>query len=231
MANSRDFPEYQLKIGEHSLLIDEKKFNLLKNINSCGSITKSSKESNIPYRTALKYIEVMETLLEAPVVITQRGGKGGGGGSKLAQTGQLIVKEYIKLKKIIEKHSNMNEIEGTVKSLDTNNRVMIVVIGTNDIVLPINQTLKKGDNVLILISPEDIFIMLHPQKSSVRNIIESKIVGMEIHDEMVRLKLFLDENIQILVDITKYSWETLDLSLEKKVYAGFKATSLSVIKI
>ena len=231
MANTRDFPEYQLQIGDKSLLIDEKKFKLLKNIDSCGSITKASKESQVPYRTALKYIEIMENLLGSPVVITQRGGKGGGGGSKLAETGKLIVKEYIKLNKILKKHSDLNEIEGIVTSLDIHNRVMNVKIGKNEVLLPLNKDSERGDNVLILISPEDVFIMLNPQESSVRNIVKSKIVGMEIQNEMVRLKLALDENVFILVDITKYSWEKLNLSLEMNVFAGFKATSLSVIKI
>lgn len=231
MTNSRDIPEYQLQIGDKSLLMDEKKFHLLKSIDSCGSITKASAKSQVPYRTALKYIEVIEKIVGMPVVFTQRGGKGGGGGSKLSDTGKLIIKEYSKLNQILKKHANLNEIEGVISSLDTHNRVMNVKIGKNEVLLPFSEDLDEGDNVLILISPEDIFIMLEPQESSVRNIVEGKIVGMEIQNEMVRLKVSLDPIIHILVDITKYSWEKLELGLEKKVFVGFKATSLSLIKI
>jgi molybdate transport system regulatory protein len=231
MANSRDIPEYQLQIGDKYLLFDEKKFRLLQSINECGSITKASKQTHVPYRTALKYIEVIEKIVGMPVVLTKRGGKGGGGGSKLSDTGKLIIREYIKLNQILKKHSNLNEIEGTVSSLDLNNRVMNVKIGKNEVLLPISEDLQEGDEVLILISPEDIFIMLQPQESSVRNIVAGKIVGMEIQNEMVRLKVALDPIINILVDITRYSWEKLELDLEKEVFVGFKATSLSIIKI
>jgi molybdate transport system regulatory protein len=231
MANTRDIPEYQLEIGEKSLLMDERKFQLLKYIDSLGSITRASKESKIPYRTALKYIEVIEKIVGQAVVLTQRGGKGGGGGSQLTDTGKLIIKEYIKLNQIIKKHSNLNEIEGTVSSLEIENRVMNVKIGQNEILLPLHEDLEKGDKVLILINPEDIFIMLRPQESSVRNIVEGEIVGMEIQNEMVKLKVALDPLTNILVSITRYSWEKLELSLEKKVFVGFKATSLSLIKM
>lgn len=231
MANTRDIPEYQLEIGEKSLLMDERKFQLLKYIDSLGSITRASKESKIPYRTALKYIEVIEKIVGQAVVLTQRGGKGGGGGSQLTNTGKLIIKEYIKLNQIIKKHSNLNEIEGTVSSLEIENRVMNVKIGQNEILLPLHEDLEKGDKVLILINPEDIFIMLRPQESSVRNIVEGEIVGMEIQNEMVKLKVALDPLTNILVSITRYSWEKLELSLEKKVFVGFKATSLSLIKM
>jgi molybdate transport system regulatory protein len=73
--------------------------------------------------------------------------------------------------------------------------------------------------------------MLRPQESSVRNIVEGEIVGMEIQNEMVKLKVALDPLTNILVSITRYSWEKLELSLEKKVFVGFKATSLSLIKM
>jgi molybdate transport system regulatory protein len=231
MANSRDIPEYQLEIGEKSLLIDERKFQLLKYIDSLGSITRASKESKIPYRTSLKYIEVIEKIMGQPIVLTKRGGRGGGGGSKLTDAGKLIIREYIKLNQIIKKHSNLNEIEGTVSSLDLENRVMNVKIGQNEILLPLHEDLEEYDKVLILINPEDIFIMLRPQESSVRNIVEGEIVGMEIQNEMVNLKVALDPLTHILVSITRYSWEKLELSLEKKVFVGFKATSLSLIKM
>ncbi len=81
-----------------------------------------------------------------------------------------------------------------------NNRVMNVKIGQNEIIITPPQGFGKGDKVLILIiNPEDIFIMLRPQESSVRNIVEGEIVGMEIQNEMVKLKVALDPLTNILV--------------------------------
>ena len=79
MTRIRDTPEYQLEIGDKSILLDEKKFDLLRYIEEYGSIMKASAKSKIPYRTALKYLELMENMLGSPVVSSKRGGKGGGG--------------------------------------------------------------------------------------------------------------------------------------------------------
>ncbi|MEW6010632.1 MAG: TOBE domain-containing protein [Euryarchaeota archaeon] len=231
MANIRDRPEYQLEIDNQYLLIDDKKFNLLKKIDSCGSITRASQQAQVPYRTALKYIEIMEKVVGSPVVLTQRGGKGGGGGSQLTPTGKLIIKEYKKLNEILQKHSHMNEIEGQVITRDEENQVMGMQVGNHEVMLPLSDDLKIGDHALILLSPEDIFIMLELQESSVRNILPGKIVGMELKNKMVRIKLDLGNDIPVLVDITRYSWEKLNLDLGRQVFAGFKATSPSVMKI
>ena len=231
MANIRDHPEYQIQIGNRNLLLDDKKFQLLKKINSCGSITKASLKAGIPYRTALKYIEIMERILDSPVVLSQRGGKGGGGSSQLTKTGKLVVKEYMKLNEILQKHAQLNEIEGRVKGLDIKNQVMKIQVGNHEILVPIDEDFEIDEKVLILVSPEDIFIMIKHQESSVRNIIKGKIVGMELKNKIVSIKIELSNTIPILVNITHYSRDKLNLELGKKVFIGFKAASLSVIKI
>lgn len=231
MAKIRDQPEYKLKIGKNYLLIDDKKFQLLDKIDICGSISKASQKAKMPYRTALKYIELMEKILDSPVVISERGGKGGGGSSRLTETGKLIVKEYLKFNKILQKHDPINEIEGRIKTVDSKNQLMSILVNDHEIIIPFSEDFKRGDTVLILLSPEEIFIMEKKQKSSVRNVIKGKILGMELKDNMVRLKIDLGENIPISVDITHYSWHELNLDLEKEVFVGFKATSLRVIKI
>ena len=87
-----------------------------------------------------------------------------------------------------------------------------------------------GYAVLILISPDYIMAMLEPQPSSLRNVRSCEIVGMELKEGTVRLTVTLD-GISLMVDVTEYSREKLDLNLGKKVYIGFKAASISVIKI
>jgi molybdate transport system regulatory protein len=228
---SMENPEYQLEIGGKSVLVDHKKFLLLKCIEERGSIVEASQKTGIPYRSALKYIEIMEDKLESRVVATQRGGKGGGGGSKLTNTGKLVLREYFKFESIFKKHSDVNELEGRVLNMDKENRVINVNLNQITIMLPIMEDLKVGDEVLLLISPEEIFIMLEPQESSVRNVFEGKVMEMGFKNDMVRLKVSLDDDISLLADITEYSREKLDLNLGKKVFIGFKAASVPVIKI
>lgn len=231
MSSSSESPECQLHIGNKSIILDYKKYLLLKFIKDYGSITKASQKTDIPYRTALKYIEIIENQLNSKIVSTKRGGAGGGGGSQLTNTGKMIIKEYAKFNSIIKKHSDLNEVEGRVLNIDRDGRVMNVDLDEKTIVLPIIEDIKVGDEVLLLISPEEIFIMLEPQESSVRNIFEGKIIEMGFQNEMVRLKISLTEKISLLADITEYSREKLNLNLGKNVFIGFKAASVPVIKL
>ncbi len=228
---SMENPEYKLEIGGKSVLLDYKKFLLLKCIGERGSIVKASQKTGIPYRTALKYIEIIEEQLERRIVATQRGGKGGGGGSQLTDIGKMVLREYSKFESIFKKHADVNELEGRVLNMDKENRVMNVNLNEIKIMIPIMEDLKVGDKVLLLISPEEIFIMLEPQESSVRNVFEGKVMEMGFKNDMVRLKVSLDDEVSLSADITEYSREKLDLNLGKKVFIGFKAASVPVIKI
>lgn len=222
--------DVHLEIGDKTVFFDQKRFFLLKYIDELGSIMKASKKANIPYLSALKYIEDMETEVESPVVITQRGGKGGGGGSRLSETGKSLTWEYIKLSNVIRKHRVVNEISGLVSEIDEVSRIIKIVLDSMKISIPLTEDLDVGDAVLILISPDDIMVMLEPQPSSLRNVFPCEIVGMELKEGTVRLTVTLD-GISLMVDVTEYSREKLDLNLGKKVYIGFKAASISVIKI
>ncbi len=219
-----------LNIRGKQILLNNKKFHLLKYIEKYRSISKASKEANIPYRSAHKYIEQLENDLGSRIIATQRGGKGGGGGSQLTVTGKSLLWEYIKIMNILKKHWEVNEIEGTVSELNEDNKVMKVTLKSKEIVLPLMKDLKIGDKVLLLLSPEEIFVMLEPYESSVRNLFESKIMAMELKDEMVRLTVDLN-GFKIFADITEYSREKLDLKLGKIIFIGFKATSMPVIKV
>ncbi|PKL66396.1 MAG: transcriptional regulator [Methanobacteriales archaeon HGW-Methanobacteriales-1] len=222
--------EYNLNINGKNMLMDSRRFELLKKIDNCGSIMNASKKTKIPYRTALKYIEVMEETLGHGVVFTTRGGRGGGGGSKLSSLGKEIVKEYTKVEKVLQKVSQTNELSGKISIIDEEGKVMHIDFNGEDITLPMTPDFKLGEDVILLISPEDIIVMLEPQESSVRNIIEGKIVGLKLHDDMVRLEIQLSNKETLDVDVTEFSREKLELDLGKIVFIGFKAVSLAVVK-
>ena len=164
-------------------------------------------------------------------MVTQRGGAGGGGGSQLTSIGKMVIKEYSKFKSIMKKHLDVNELEGYVEDIDKKNRVMNIRINNIRVMLPIIENLKVDDDVLLLISPDQIFIMLELQESSVRNIFEGQIIEMKFKNEMVRLTVTLDDGINMQADITEYSRDKLNLNLGKNVFIGFKAVSIPVIKL
>ncbi len=230
MERTEDGPQYRLKFDDKKILLNNKKFRLLEYIDKCGSIIDASKEAQIPYRSSLKYIEDLEKELEATLVSTKRGGKGGGGGSKLTEDGKLILKEYRKVESILKMHEEVNEIESDIIDIDDKNKIAILKLNDQNVIIPLRGKLKIGDRVLILIRPEDIFVMLEPHESSVRNIFQGKIVGMELKNHLVRLNIEINETI-LLADITEYAREDLNLILGKTVYIGFKATAIAMIKI
>ncbi|BDZ67456.1 TOBE domain-containing protein [Methanobacterium ferruginis] len=230
MDSAKDGPQYRLRLDEKIVLLNKKKFKLLKYIDECGSITQASKQANIPYRSALKYIENLENDLNNTIVSTKRGGKGGGGGSKLTDKGKHILKEYRKVDSILKMHADVNEIEGEISDIDVENKIANIYLNGNKVILPLRGNFKIGDKVLILISPDDIFVMLEPQESSVRNIFPGKITSMELKANLVRLTVDLGET-SLFVDITEYAREQLDITLGKHIYIGFKAAATAMVKI
>lgn len=230
MDKIKDGPQYRLKFDDKIILLNNKKFKLLEYIDECGSIMKAAKKGNIPYRSALKYIEELERESNRSIVSTKRGGKGGGGKSKLTSSGKSILKEYRKVEIILNMHDDVNEIESNILNIDEKNKIANIKLNNENVILPLRGNFKIGDRVLVLISPEDIFVMLEPQESSVRNIFGGKIIGMELKDHLVRLNVKIGD-ITLFVDVTEYAREQLDLTLGKDIYIGFKAAAIAMVKI
>lgn len=226
----KEGPQYRLEFNDSIILINKKKFKLLKFIDECGSIMKASKSAEIPYRSALKYIEELENEVNKSLVSTKRGGKGGGGESKLTNDGKLILKEYKKVDSILKMHADVNEIEGNIEDVDSEKKIANIFIDNKKVILPLRSNFKVGDSVLVLISPEDIFVMLKPQESSVRNIFPAKIIGMELKNHLVRLNVNFGD-LSLFVDVTEHSREQLNLTLGKDIFIGFKAAAVAMVKI
>lgn len=234
MAGLEKKPKYKLdmevEIDDKTVSLNNKKSKLLQCIDKYGSIVKASEETGIPYRTALKNIEIMENELGSPIVVTKRGGKGGGGSSELTDKGKQVLFKFIKVNRVLKKHADLNEIEGTVSEIDEEKKVMKVTLDKKELIVPTSKDFKVGDDVLVSISPNNIFVILEPQESSVRNMLEGVITEMRFKDDKVRLSVAINGN-NVFVDITEFSRKELDLTLGKKIFIGFKAASVDIIKI
>ncbi|MFX1304354.1 MAG: winged helix-turn-helix domain-containing protein [Promethearchaeota archaeon] len=82
--------------------------NLLYHIekNETGSLTQAAKECNYSYKYAWNILKRIEKRTGKPVVLTGKGGRGGGGWVKLNEWGQHLLevyKNYLKEIKKIEK--------------------------------------------------------------------------------------------------------------------------------
>ena len=222
--------EYKINVDGNSFLLDSKKYQLLESILDTGSLTESAKMVKISYRTALNYIDKIESTLQVKIVSTSKGGKGGGGGTTLTEEGYSILKECKKINAIMELHKDVNEIEAEVLVIDESKGVMTVKMTSFEVNIPLNKNYVVGDKVLALISYDNIFLMLEPQKSSIRNIIKGTIVEMRLNNEIIRVKVDVG-GVSIFSDITVSAEKELSLTIGKEIYIGFKAMSVATLKL
>lgn len=230
MTNVKADAGYIITIGDNSLLLDKKKFDLLQNIWDTGSIAHAAKNINISYRTALNYIEKIEETLDINIVSTKKGGKGGGGGTSLTDEGFYILKECKKINAIMELHNDVNELEATVTDINEDKGIIDIKIKDTVIKIPLNKNYKVGDELLVLISYDDIFITIEPHTSSIRNIMKGKVVEIQLKDKIIRVKIDVG-GIFIYSDITVSAEKELNLTIGKEVYVAFKAMSVATLKL
>lgn len=230
MADVKAGVEYKINIDGNSFLLDSKKYLLLESILDTGSLTEAAKIIKVSYRTALNYIEKIESSLDVKIVYTTKGGKGGGGGTSLTEEGYSILKECKKINAIMELHKDVNEIESEVVSIDDARGVMTIKMQEFEINAPLNRNYEVGDKLLALISYDNIFLMLEPQTSSIRNILKGQIVEMRLEKEVIRVKIDVG-GTTLCCDITLSAEKELNLSIGKEVYIGFKAMSVATLKL
>lgn len=222
--------EYKINFNDNAFLLDHKKFKLLEGILNTGSITDASKLIDVSYRTALNYINKIETALNVSIVSTSKGGKGGGGGAILTPEGRSILKECKKINAIMQLHRDVNEIETVVSDIDEDEGVMELTKNDLSIKIPLDRSYALGDNILALISYDNIFIMLEPSTSSIRNIIDGKIVEMKLDGEVIKVRIDVG-GVELYSFITLSAEKDLNLTIGKTVYIGFKAMSVATLKL
>ena len=230
MADVKAGVEYKINVNNNLFLLDNKKYQLLQSILDYGSLTKAAKEIKVSYRTALNYIEKMEMALDVKIVNTTKGGKGGGGGTSLTDDGYSILKECKKINAIMELHKDVNEIEAEIVDVNLEKGVMTIKMNQFEINAPLNRNYELGDKILALISYDNIFLMLEPQSSSIRNVLKGQIVEMRLKNEIIRVKIDVG-GVVLCSYITVSAEKELNLNIGSEVYVGFKAMSVATLKL
>ena len=222
--------EYKIFMNNKSFLLDRKKYELLDDINSCNSISEAAKLNEISYRTALNFINKIESALDIDIVDTYKGGKGGGGKTNLTEDGFSILKECKKVNAIMELHKDFNEIETTVSNIDKSKGIMELKNNDFVITVPSKNKLEIGDRILALINYDNIFLMLEPQQSTIRNIIKGKILEMNLENSIIRVKIDVG-GIYLFSYITVSAKKDLGFDLGDEVFVAFKAMSVATLKL
>ncbi|NWG10272.1 ABC transporter ATP-binding protein [Candidatus Bathyarchaeota archaeon] len=115
-----------------------------------------------------------------------------------------------------------NTFAGTAEI--TEDGITLVDIG-NDV--QIAATAQSSGKVSVFISPEDIILSKDRFSSSARNIFKGRITEILDLDSVVRLKV--DVGKPFIVQITKRSFNDMELNLNTEVYLAFKASSVQTI--
>lgn len=161
----------------------EKRIDLLIAIKKTGSINKASKEVPLSYKAAWEAVEDMNNLSQTPIVIRETGGKDGGG-TRLTEYGENLLKTYIILKeeqnKFLENLNRITDINsGTLKTIrrlsmqiSARNQIIgkIININLGSVNAQITLELKSGKQLVSIIT-----------LSSVDNL------GLNLNDEVIAL--------------------------------------------
>jgi len=105
----------RVKLDLDGVVMGSGKADLLRKIESLGSISAAAREMDINYRRAWFLLETLNTALGRPVVVTTTRGASGGGAS-LTPVGQALLEAYDHCQESVETHSQ--------NALDTLRRVL-----------------------------------------------------------------------------------------------------------
>lgn len=105
---------------------------ILEAIKEEGSISRAARKVGMSYRHVWSYLDNMQKVLKEPIVETYKGGRTGGGGARLTELGESLLKEYRRVEGYVgeilvdEEHweavglkiSARNRLKGVVKEVE-----------------------------------------------------------------------------------------------------------------
>ena len=95
---------------ETGLKINPKIFELLQTVERTGSLNMAAKELGLSYSYAWNTLYKINCQLNAPIIVTQRGGKGGGVAT-LTVRGVMLLRQYEKICADFEKFLQVHIID------------------------------------------------------------------------------------------------------------------------
>jgi len=91
----------------------------------------------------------------------------------------------------------------------------------------IEAALRESGKIWVFVRPEDIILSRKPISSSARNVFKGRVVEISDLESVMMLKV--DAGKQFVVQITKRSFNEMQLNVRSEVFLTFKASSVHVV--
>ncbi|MFQ6064023.1 MAG: TOBE domain-containing protein [Candidatus Bathyarchaeia archaeon] len=155
--------------------------DILEAIREEGSISKAARKVGMSYRYVWNYLDKMQKALQEPVVETFKGGTTGGGGARLTEHGESVLREYRRVEGYVgeilvdEEHweavglkiSARNRLGGIVREvekgkvaskvkIEISTPTVITALISREAVEELN--IRTGDNVEAVIKATEVMI-------------------------------------------------------------------------
>jgi len=177
-----------------------KRIVLLQQIQACGSISQGAKLAGMSYKTAWDSVKDMNTRLSEPVVLSEKGGKGGGG-AKLTAFGARLLQMYA----LTDQMQDM------------------VLAALQDQAIPMNSLLDVMGHLSLKTSARN-------QLSGTILSLDNSVANLSSdHDNLnVNLEVELTSGLRLNACVTQSSCVRLSLAVGKPVLLLFKAPAVSI---
>jgi molybdate transport system regulatory protein len=154
---------------------------ILESIRKEKSISAAARKLHMSYRYVWGYLQNVEKTLNAPVLVTFKGGKSGGGGARLTKRGESLLNEFERLERHLSevladttywevvslKISARNRLKGKVVAvekdgitakvkIDVNVPAVVTAVITKEAVEELN--IKVGDTVEAIVKATEVMI-------------------------------------------------------------------------
>jgi molybdate transport repressor ModE-like protein len=122
-------------------------YNLLISIKEKGTLKEASKSLGMSYRYAWGLIKKAEEKLESPLIKASKGGRRGGGSSKITNLGEQFILDFEKIQKLWVNFRNMYYNSTLINAEVIESKDNLVIRVDEDISLNSETKFNKGDFV------------------------------------------------------------------------------------
>jgi len=122
-------------------------YNLLKAIKVKGTLKEASQSVDMSYRYAWGLIKKAEEKLEAPLIEATKGGRQGGGSSRITELGEHYIMDFEKIQRMWKDFREQYNCSAYIEAQVVESKKDLVLRITEDIVLNHSKDYNEGDSV------------------------------------------------------------------------------------